>query len=52
MIKYGMAELMEAQARAFVEKKLSSFSENERKRYLNAVLAYIYSNYPSFKDAA
>ncbi len=50
--KYGMAEILENQARIFIEKQFKDFDEPARERYLTAVLDYIRRNYPSCKDAA
>jgi transcriptional regulator of aromatic amino acid metabolism len=44
MMKYGMAEILESQARTFVEKEFTAFDES--------ILDYIYRNYPSSKDVA
>jgi transcriptional regulator of aromatic amino acid metabolism len=52
MMKYGMAEILENQARAFVEKEFTDFDESAKERYLKAILNYIYRNYPSSKDVA
>jgi uncharacterized membrane protein YheB (UPF0754 family) len=52
MMKYGMAEILENQARVFVEKEFADFDESAKERYLKAILDYIYRNYPSSKDVA
>jgi transcriptional regulator of aromatic amino acid metabolism len=52
MMKYGMAEILESQARTFVEEKFADVDEPAKERYLKAVLEYIYRNYPSSKDVA
>jgi ABC-type microcin C transport system permease subunit YejB len=52
MMKYGMAEILENQARTFVEKEFTAFDEPAKERYLKAILDYIYLNYPSSKDVA
>lgn len=50
--KYGMAEILENQARIFIEKQFKDFDEPAKERYLKVVLDYIRRNYPSCKDAA
>ena len=50
--KYGMAEILESQAKIFIEKQFRDFDESARKRYLAVVFDYIHRNYPSSKDAA
>jgi transcriptional regulator of aromatic amino acid metabolism len=52
MMKYGMAEILESQARTFVKKEFTAFDESAKERYLKAILDYIYRNYPSSKDVA
>lgn len=52
MTKYGMAEILERQAKIFIEKQFVDFDESAKERYLAVVLDYIHRNYPSSKDAA
>ena len=52
MTKYGMAEILESQAKIFIEKQFRDFDESAKERYLAVVLDYIHRNYPSSKDVA
>ena len=52
MTKYGMAEILESQAKIFIEKQFRDFDESAKERYLAVVLDYIHRNYPSSKEVA
>lgn len=50
--KDGMAEILESQAKIFIEKQFRDFDESAKERYLAVVLDYIHRNYPSSKEVA